>query len=324
MKLLRWTSLFSWFGLCLLAGCAGPRVQLNCCFDPCSAQTYQFTSSREIEIQWGTTSAAGDPNQSSTITESLVYTMIYQPESMNAEGLTRLHATCSQARVQRSNSVGIRRARRPDAAEGLEGQTFDIVVDRRGKLVDASGLEALLKQLGQNAFRKGPRGGRVKDPEMIYDIVATQWALWDVAGSARDGWIVPGATWSSQQLIPTPMVRRLARDVTYTLTPSRQAEQGPVAEVGSTSVLSSGPPPLKWPVVYSGTFKVAGTFGFLGGYKVQGLHGEGVDRLDLESGQLVSSMHKFQWEAKANPLPFTTIEAHPKLIITQTLKIESL
>ena len=324
MKRLRWTSLFSWMGLCLWAGCAGPGVQLHCCFDTYFPQTYQFTSSREIEIQWGTTSAAGDPNQSSTITESLVYTVTYECEPTDAEGLTRIHASCGQARVRRSNSVGIRRARRPDAAEGLAGQTFDVVVDRKGRLVDASGLENLLKRLGQDAFREGPGGGRVKDPEMIYDIVATQWALWDAAGSARSGRIRPGATWSSQQLIPTPMVKRMARDVTYTLASSHPSDQGPVAEVTSTCVLSSDLPLLKWPVVYSGTFQVAGTFGFLGGYKVEDLHGNGVDRLDLESGQLISSMHRFQWEAEANPLPFTTIKAQPKLIITQTLEIESL
>lgn len=320
MKLSQWMWLGGLLAGVLVAGCAGPMVQISCRFDPNTPLTYEFTSSREIEIQWGASSASGDPNQSSTISESLVYTVTYQPEQTHVEGLTRLHATCSQARARRSNSVGIRRARRPDAAEGLAGQSFDLIVDRRGRLVDASGLEDLLKTLAQDAFRDGPGGSRVKDPEMIYDIVATQGLLWDVAGSKESGWLRPGGTWSSQQLVPTPMVKRLGRDITYHL----ESREGNGAEIVSTSSLSPDKLSQDWPVLYSGTFQVAGTFGFLRGYQVQGLQGEGVDRLDWETGNLFYSDHRFQWEATANPLPLTTIEANPKLIITQSLKIELL
>ncbi len=319
MKLSQWSWTWGLLAMILLSGCAGQVVRISCQFDPNTPLTYEFTSSREIEIHWGTPSASGDPNQTSVIHESLVYTVTYQPEEADAQGLTPLHATCTKARVRRSNSVGIRRSSRPDAAEGLAGKSFDVVVDRKGRLVDASGLEALVATLSQDAFREGPGGSRVKDPEMIYDVVATQWQLWDAAGSKGSGPILAGSSWSSQQLVPVPMVKRLGRDLTYHL-----ESQGQTAEIASTSTLSTQKLSEDWPVAYSGSFQVSGTFGFLRGYQVQGLTGEGVDRLDVETGILSYSHHRFQWEATANPLPLTTIEANPKLVITQTLKIELL
>ena len=323
VNILRWTSLLGWFGICLLAGCAGP-VTLQCRFDPNEPLTYRFTSSRQIDIHWGTESKNGDPNQTSTITESLTYVMTYTVEDANDGGMTRLKATCREAQVRRSNSVGRRKAIRRDAAESLAGKSFHLVFDDRGCLVDAEELRDLLKTLAEKAFREEGDGGRVKDPEMINDITATQWFLFDAISSRARQPLQTGRTWTSQQLIPTPMVMRQARDITYTLGSSQYTDEGRLVEISSSSTLSEQESPHSWPIPYSGTFQVAGTFGFLQGYRPVSLTGTGMDRFNLDTGVLTSSEHTFEWEVAVRALPLVTVQANPYLVIKQTLKMEQL
>ncbi len=321
MKLFKWIMALgctTW-----LFGCAGPQtVTMQCRFDPNQPLTYRFTSSRQIEINWGTQSAAGDPNQTSTITESLNYTMTYTPLETLADGSTRLKAQCTEAQVRRSNSVSSRRDRRPDVAENLAGQSFTLVIDPQGRVVDAHELDALLKTLGQEAFRDTPGTGRIKAPEMISDIIATQWFFLDALGSRPHLQTTVGQSWTSRQLIPAPMVMRKARDITYTLARERNTENGRIAEITSTSTLSPDKAPSTWPIPYSGTFQLAGTFGFLRGYQSESLTGTGLDRFNLDTGILISSEHTYTWVVQAQALPLTNIKTSPKLVITQTLKME--
>lgn len=321
MKLLKW--ILALGATTWLFGCAGPQtVTMKCRFDPNQPLTYRFTSSRQVNIQWGSRSAAGEPNQTSTINESLRYTMTYTPLETLPDGSTRLKATCTEARVHRSNSVSSRRDRRADAAESLAGQSFTVVIDPQGRLTDAHELDALLKILGQKAFRKNSGSGRVKDPEMISDIIATQWFFLDALGSRPHLKTAVGQSWTSRQLIPAPMVIRRARDITYTLARERYTKKSRIAEITSTSTLSPDKCPSTWPIPYSGTFQVAGTFGFLRGYHPESLQGTGLDRFNLDTGTLISSEHTFTWVVQTQALPLTSIQASPKLIITQTLKAE--
>ena len=95
---------------------------------------------------------------------------------------------------------------------------------RAGKIVDASELTALIQEMGQQAFRAGTAMGRIKEPDMIGDFIASQWFLWDAQSSLErpaEG-VVVGQTWRSQLSVPTPMVMRQRANVVYKLEEVRQ------------------------------------------------------------------------------------------------------
>ncbi|MCP4454858.1 MAG: response regulator, partial [Planctomycetes bacterium] len=121
----------------------------------------------------------------------------------------------------------------------------------------------LLKEIGKRAFRNDPKKGRIKSPEMISDVVATQWFLWHALASMDPNGVTQGQSWQSQLSVPTPMVMRKARDVTYTLQQITDTDQGPVAEIHSSFSLSQEKAPRDWPIPYAGRFRASGPFGFL-------------------------------------------------------------
>jgi hypothetical protein len=196
----------------------------------------------------------------------------------------------------------------------MTGRSFQLVLDGRGRIMDANDLDALLKDLGTYAFRQSGKD-RIKDPDMINDVVASQWFLWDAVTSVEPNGVRPGDTWTSRLSVPTPMVLRKARDVTYTLADVNDT----VATIGMTCVLSPDKAPRSWPIPYAGTFQASGTFGFIRGFKVLSLAGQGAERFDLARGRSLGYEQTYHMELQGM-IPFS-MQVMPKILIDQQLSM---
>jgi hypothetical protein len=298
-------------------------------FQEGTALEYRFTSRRDVQIQWDPNQAAvrTDPNNTSETTESLELVMVYRPVKVDPNGLAFIEATCTSVTAKRTQRTG-RPDTRADAVEGLRGKTFSLVLEPNGRIRDAHSLDALLKEIGRLPFREDRRQGRIKDPEMISDVVATQWFLWDAIVGIDPHGAAVGQTWTSRLSVPTPMVMRKARDVRYTLEGIQQTPTGRVAVIGSAYRLSDQPAPASWPIPYSGRFRASGPFGMLGGYTALAFEGQGRDQFNLGSGVWERSEQQFQMEIQAALPPAVAIMmrtksgVHPKVVIRQTIMME--
>jgi len=283
---------------------------------------YSFASGREITIDW-------DPEKKSpgsrggTIdksTESMEMVATYTAKKVDPYGGSAVEVRIESAKVSRSK--GGNRDDKSDAVEHLASRTFVIEIGPDGKIVDYSQLDALIKEIGQKAFRPETGGGRIKEPDMIGDFVATQWFLWDSISSIADAakGVTVGQTWSSQLSVPGPMVMRKARDVTYKLSEIRPTAGGPQA--GRLAVIKSSYKPAEtvpqgWPIPYSGSFQMAGTFGFLSGYKLLDLQGQGEELFNIDLGRIEQSTQKYQVQVQAF-IPLG-ISVSPRITIDQTI-----
>ncbi|MHC4170830.1 MAG: DUF6263 family protein, partial [Planctomycetota bacterium] len=241
--------------LTALAGCGpsgdarGPlgegRELLTVDFRQGQSLRYKFVSSREITIGWDTPKTTARPGRSASdkSSESMEVVMLYRPIEVDPYGLTTLEATCESVKVSRSKGP------RKDAVQSLAGKTFTLTVGPTGRIEDYSQLDQLLKEIGEKAFRTSPDRGRIKEPEMIGDLVASQWFLWDSVSSIEkpsEG-VKVGQSWKSKLSVPTPMVMRKARDVTYALGEIRPSEQGRLAVIAS-SYKAADSVPQGWPI----------------------------------------------------------------------------
>ncbi len=299
----------------------GDKVRLAPQFKEGKGLEYAFSSLRTTRIQWDPNRAAirPDPNNTSETTETLDLVMCYTPTRVEPNGLTTLTAECKSVKARRTQLGGALDVR-PDAVEGLRGKTFTLTVDRGGRIHDASSLDSLLKEIGKLAFREDAKQGRIKDPEMIGDVVATQWFLWDAVASADANGLSQGRTWESRLSLPTPMVMRKARDVTYTLEEIQKSAAGRVATITSKARLSDRPAPTSWPIPYSGRFRPSGPFGFLGSYQILSFEGKGSEQFDVDAGISKGYEQQFRLEVQA-AVPMG-LNAHPRVIIQQTIKME--
>lgn len=280
---------------------------------------YKFVSSRDIIVDLdptGKLSKAGKsiPNKSS---ESMEMITAYTPIEIDPYGLTTIKANCEMVKVARSKGP------RTDAVEHLAGKTFTFTVGPAGKIEDYSQLDALIKEIGKKAFRQNTRSGRIKEPDMICDFVATQWFLWDSVSSIEESskGVKIGQSWKSKLSIPAPMVMRKARDVTYRLDEIRRSEKGRLAVISSSYKLAESVP-RDWPIPYSGRFQMSGTFGFLSGYKLLSLEGSGQELFNIDAGQTEQYNQQYQMELHA-VIPLG-IGANPKITITQNLSMKLL
>ncbi|NQV33310.1 MAG: hypothetical protein HQ515_11505 [Phycisphaeraceae bacterium] len=286
-----------------------PRVQ----FTQGETLQYLFKSHRSVEVQWDAKALAeGDQNAAHTMTETLILRMAFEPiEVTDAKNV--LQATCESAVVRRSSLTGKRGAGR-DPVERMAGKSFRLVLDAQGRTTDANELDALLKELGTYAFRQAG-GQRIKDPEMISDVIASQWFLWDAVTSIDPNGVEPGDTWQSRLSVPTPMVMRKARDVTYTLADVNDT----VATIDMVCTLSPDKAPRSWPIPYAGTFQASGTFGFLRGFKVLSLEGRGSEQFDLAQGRSLEYEQTYHMELQGM-IPFS-MRVMPRIVIDQTLSM---
>lgn len=277
-------------------------------------------SSRDIEVDWSF--AQDDAKKAKSKVdkshESMEMIVAYTPVEVGRYGLTTIKATCESVKVRRKQ-----RRSTKDAVESLSGKSFIITVSPTGKLEDYSQLDELIREIGKKAFRTGGREGRIKNPDMIGDFVATQWFLWDVIASIEkplDG-VSVGRSWTSKLSVPTPMVSRLARDVTYTLDEIRQSEKGQLAVIKSSYSLAKSAP-KSWPIPYAGRFRMSGTFGFLTRYKYLNLQGGGQELFNIDSGRTEQYNQQYQLNIEASA-PFG-LGAGPRIKIKQNLTMQLL
>jgi hypothetical protein len=319
-------------GLCLMlpAGCGttkpsgtnmsrAPRageILLTVDFEQGKTLRYRFVSERKITVDWDPNAPDG-PGKNEQQTERLEMVVAYTPTAVDPYGASTIQAKCERVEAVRSvRNYGT------DAATRAQGRSFELKVDPRGRVLDPSSLRALLQEMGDAAFAKDTSRGRVKNPDMIGDFVAGQWFLWDAEASIErpaDG-LVKGQSWTSKLSVPTPMVLRKARDVTYRLEEVRDTENGRCAVIGSTYRLAASAPP-SWPIPYSGRFQVSGTFGFLTGYQVLSLEGTGRELFNIDAGRIEQSEQKYTMKMNAVAMAMG-ISARPALTIEQTLTME--
>jgi len=251
-------------------------------------------------------------------TESMEVVMAYTPIEANPYGLTTVKATCESVKVARSKGP------RKDAVQSLGGKTFTLTVGPTGRIEDYSHLDTLLKEIGKKAFRADSGEVRTKEPDMIGDFVATQWFLWDAVSRIErpsEG-VTAGQSWKSKLSVPTPMVMRKARDVTYTLSEVRPSEKGRLAVITS-SYSQAESVPRGWPIPYWGTFQMAGPFGFYRNYKILDLQGQGEELFNIDAGRTEQYKQRYELQLSASllmPLP----GANPRITIDQNLTMELL
>jgi hypothetical protein len=284
-------------------------------FQPGRSLQYKFVSSRKITINLEAAQGASGSgrNATDTLSESMEMIVSYTPVEVDPYGLTKVKATCESVRINRSKGP------RRDAVQSLPGKTFILTVGPTGRIEDYSELDELLKEVGEKAFRAGTDGARIKEPDMIGDVVATQWFLWDAVASIKESsrGVVVGQSWTSKLSVPTPMVMRKARDVTYRLDEVRPSEKGRLAVIKS-SYRAADSAPNDWPIPYSGRFQVAGTFGFYGNYRVLSLQGEGEELFNIDTGRIEQYEQEYQLHLKASLLiPLSGVD--PRITIHQKL-----
>lgn len=311
--------------MCFLPGCKTAEKELPAereellTVDFQAGQTlrYKFISSRDITVEWDTTAAnsrAGRP-ASDKSTESLEIIMAYTPIEVDPYGLTKVRATCESVKAARSKGP------QRDAVDYLAGKTFTLAIGPTGRIEDYSQLDELLKEIGKKAFRPNTD---IKEPEMIGDVVATQWFLWDAVSSIKEPsrGLAVGQSWDSKLSVPTPMVMRKARDVTYKLDEIRPAENGRLAVISSSYKIADSAP-HDWPIPYSGRFQVAGAYGFYRNYKVIDLQGTGEELFNIDAGRTERYNQQYQLQLSASLLmPLAGVS--PKITIKQNLTMNLL
>jgi len=277
-----------------LAGCGtsgGGKTLLTVDFRSGETLRYRFVTDRQTEVDWGPVKGASQSSQNKghkidKFADLMDMVVSYTPVEVDPYGSTTIKATCESIKIKRGQAKGRADSAR-DPVETIAGKSFNFTVGPTGKIQDYSQMESLIQQAGEKAFRTSTKDGRIKDPDMTDDFICTQWFLWDAVSSIEQPLkgLNISDSWNSMLSVPTQMVLRKARTVTYTLDEIRQTDQGRIAVISS----SYGPAesvPATWPVAYKGPgFMVSGTFGFLQGYKTAELKGSGEELFNIDLGR---------------------------------------
>lgn len=297
-------TIFTVVALGALAGCNGAAVEKELfavSFEKGQALRYRFVSSRNIDLDWGSTEgrSAGSKAEGKKFSESLEMVVSYLPVEVDANGgFTVVKATCESVKAKRHPREG----RRKDAVESLAGKSFTFTVDATGKIEDYSQLDELIREAGKEAFIQVRRRKRTKEPDMIGDFIASQRFLWDSVSSIEDPFkgVSIGQSWNSKLLLPTPLPRREARDVTYTLAEIRQTDEGRLGVISSSYALSEAAP-RSWPNPYGEPFQMKGRLGFFGffGYKIVDLQGQGEELFNMDAGRIEQYNQQYKLVLKA-------------------------
>jgi hypothetical protein len=325
------------FIVAIIGGCApaqksatAPRkVFLTVDFKPGQTLKYKFVSSRNMAVDWGPM-RSGDPNKTkiNKSSESLEMIVCYTPVTVDPYGVSKIKADCLSAKVKRT-SESARQQSWQEAAETFTGKSWIFTVDARGKIVDGSQFVDALHEAGQRAFRADRGKGLIKDPDMLYDVTATQWFLWDPISSRPDPAksAAVGDKWKSVLPAPATMFLFAARDTNYMLEKiQRQDPNDPnsnnIAVIGSWYSLR-WPNPPEWPVPYTETFQMSGIFGFLREYKMQSLQGHGEELFNMDAGRTEKYSQSYTMHASAS-MPMGLSGVNPQITIDQNMTMELL
>jgi hypothetical protein len=117
------------------------------------------------------------------------------------------------------------------------------------------------------------------------------------------------------------MILFAARDVNYRLEEIRQDPNNRIAVIGGSYTLLY-PSPSDWPVPYTEIFQMSGTFGFLRGYKVFDLQGQGQELFNIDAGRTEKYTQRYTMHVQAS-LPMG-LGLNPQITIDQMLTMELL
>jgi hypothetical protein len=297
------------------------KVRMTVDFQQGQALKYNFHSYRDITVDWG--KMPDDPAGKTKIdksSESLDLVVSYMPQEVNPFGFTKIKAVCESANVTRTGPPS-RHMSQSDAAQNFAGKSWIFTVGPTGKMDDRSNLYDVIKQVGQTAFRSDKSQGVIKEPDMIYDFIASQWFLWDPISSISRpaSGVKIGEKWQSKLFVPAPMILYAARDVNYTLAEVRPDPNNQIAVIDSNYYLLY-PCPSDWPVPYTEAFSMSGMFGFLRGYKVLDLQGQGQEIFNVTTGRIVKDTQKYTMNVLSS-LPLLA-GITPKITIEQTMTMD--
>jgi hypothetical protein len=314
----------------VIAGCAPDggsggggesRTLLTVDFQKGQTLKYLFTSKRTLNVDWGQgqkmTRGGGRTNQ---FIDTMRLIVSYTPTDVDPYGVTTIKALCEQAWAHHDESI--RNQSQPDAVQSLTGKTWTFTVDATGKIVDDNGLRDVIREAGKKAFRADTSRGLIKEPDMMYDFIASQWFLWDSISSIKkpvEG-VSVGDMWKSRLSVPSPMFLFTGRDVNYTLAEIRQEPNNGKIAVINSSYSPFYPTPPEWPLPYTDRFMMSGTFGFLRNYKVLDLKGSGQEFFNIDKGQIQRSEQ--QWEMNVSASLPLEIGPKPTINIKQSLTME--
>jgi hypothetical protein len=295
------------------------KLLLTVDFEPNVPLKYNFICERQISVNLGQSGkdSKGGKNRGSSreTTERLDMEIVYKPIKIDPYGYSTIEATCNSVKAART-SMGKREQGSNDAVEFLAGKSFILEITPAGKIADYNSLGSLIKEVGEKAFSSSQGKGRIKDPDMIMDFVATQWNMWDSISTIKEPLkgLKKGRKWNSRRLAPMPFVSKIGRDVEYQFKGITEANGVSLAEITSSYNLSPKSP-AGVPVPYSGSFQMRGTFGFLSGYQMLFIKGTGRQLYDIKRGLIKSDTQQYQ--AKASASIFSLAGAD--IIIDQTI-----
>jgi hypothetical protein len=315
----------------IIAGCTpaqksaftSKRTLLTVDFKPSLPLKYKFVSSREMAVDWGP-SRGSDVNKINKSSESLEMIVSYTPVTVDPYGVSTIRANCESVSVKRTTDSA-RPQNWKDAAENFAGKSWTFTVDARGKIADGSQFLDVLHQAGKQAFRADRSHGPIKEPDMLYDVIASQWFMWDSVSHIPNPskGVVVGEKWKSVLPAPATMILFAARNTEYSLKEIRQDPNDPNSR---TAVIDSSysllwPNPREWPVPYTEVFQMSGVFGFLREYKVVDIQGHGEELFDIEAGRTERYTQKYTMHATAS-LPMGFNDVKPKIAIEQTMTMQ--
>lgn len=275
--------------------------------------SYKLSSSRDISL-----SLSGDKTKTPKLfSENFEATVMYTVIEAKEFEYSTIEVKFQNISIKRTG------ANKPvnEAVKYFEGKSYRIKVGPTGRIADQAELTALIRQAGDKAFRTSSRNGKIKEPDMICDVTAFQWFLFNAINSvpADSEGIAVGEKWSSILSVPCPMVMSKARAVEYTLSEIQEADQIKLAVISSEYSPSNAK--TNWPMPYSGRFQVSGAFGFLSNYRISSLSGQGKEILDMKTGLTKEIQQNYNMVvAAAMPLPLPgtspSITIKQKLVMT--------
>jgi hypothetical protein len=309
----------------VISGCDEPtqkkapksdRAFLSVDFDAEKPMRYKAVSNRTVVLDWNPTKN----NKSSTkkYIEDCEMVIVYETVKHDPYGLSTIKATFEEISGKKSSKSN------KSALSKLKGKSFTFTIGPNGKIYDDSNMFDLLKEASKAVFRHGKGDRRIKDPDILDDVIAIQLQLWDAPAAVENPakGLMVGQTWKSLLFIPSSMILREGIDVTYELKDIQQSKAGRTAVVESTYTASEDDPKVKLP--YEGSFQLSGTFGFFRsmfkGLSVRDVKGTGRQIYDMESGHIKNLEQNYEAIIKPNAIPMAgtdpVITVNQKTIIT--------
>jgi len=299
----------------------GGPLLLSVDFEPNKTLVYNFVSERTMNVNLDPTgkySKGKQGGKEQTQTEKLEMQIAYKPIKLDPYGISIIEANCLSAKVTRSGSSRIKET--TDAVESLKGKSFTLKITPSGKIVDYSSLENVSKELAEKAFGGGEtKRGKVKNPDMVMDFLATQWNIWDSTASIKNPLkgLNSKSKWSTKLAAPMPFVSKIGRNAEYRLSGVKKTGNETLAEITSTYSLSGTPSNITLP--YSGSFQMKGMFGFLQGYKVISIDGKGTQLFDVNRGLIKSDTQNYEAKVSAAIFGLGKDDLTPNIKIDQTI-----